>query len=103
MLTVDHDDKDMWDIATNVPKVSKPVAVVALILNMILPGCGTMMAACLTDSQVISKTQMFIAFVQTFTAFFLIGYVFALVWSVLIIIKAFKQPLQGNQEQSNRI
>tara|TARA_B110000503_G_C6910280_1_gene314375 strand:- start:320 stop:436 length:117 start_codon:yes stop_codon:yes gene_type:complete len=38
-----------------VPKVSKPVAIIAAILNLIIPGCGTLMAACAAHDNV-SKT-----------------------------------------------
>ena len=90
LLSVENDDRDMWDIATNVPKVSKPIAVAACVCNFIFPGSGTMLAACLTESVTVSKTQLTVALMQAITAFILIGYVFAFGWSVLILLKAFK-------------
>ena len=46
----------MIRLASNVPKVSKTVAVFVVILNLIFPGAGTILAACCTDKYAISKT-----------------------------------------------
>jgi len=45
----------MWAIVSNVPQVSKPIAVIQAVLNFILPGLGTMVAACASEKSV-SKT-----------------------------------------------
>ena len=45
-MVLDDVDKQVWDLVTNVPSVSKPVAVVAAVLNVFLPGFGTFVAAC---------------------------------------------------------
>ena len=48
LTTVDNDDKDMVEILTNVPRVSLPIAFASLFFNLLLPGSGTMLAACST-------------------------------------------------------
>ena len=45
----------MWSLMTNVPKVSKPIAIIAAILNLVVPGLGTLFAACCAHDNV-SKT-----------------------------------------------
>ena len=45
-MAVDHNDKLMWELVSNVPYVSKPVAVICIILNFIVPGLGSLVAAC---------------------------------------------------------
>ncbi len=50
------DDDLIWSKLKNVPKVSKPLAVFAGVLNVILPGFGTITAACATPESTVSKT-----------------------------------------------
>ena len=56
-MVVDEVDKQVWDMVSNVPSVSKPVAFVSAGFNVILPGFGTMIAACAATENV-SKTQL---------------------------------------------
>ena len=58
VLTVDMQDERIWQLLTDVPLVSKPLAVVFFILNVILPGFGTMFAACAHQGEYVSKTQI---------------------------------------------
>ena len=77
----------MWELMTNVPKISKNIAYVCAVLNVVIPGLGTLVAACSAQDNV-SKTQMGIALLQFLTAVFLIGFVFACYWSYLVVVKA---------------
>ena len=54
-MLIDDSDKQVYYLVSNVPHVSKPVAVVQAILNFLLPGLGTMVAACASETNV-SKT-----------------------------------------------
>ena len=85
---MNDEDKYFFEICTNVPKVSKMVSIICLILNLILPGSGTLLAACVAQTETVSKGQLCLAFFQLITAFILIGFIFALIWSVLIVKKA---------------
>ena len=55
-MKVDDNDKIAWDLITNVPMVAKPVAVIQAVFNLILPGFGTMIAACANNNGTVSKT-----------------------------------------------
>lgn len=55
LIAVDETDKMVWGLISDVPKVSKPVAIIAAILNLIVPGAGTLTAACAAHDNV-SKT-----------------------------------------------
>ncbi len=57
MLVVDDVDKQVWDLVTNVPSVSKPIAIGSAVVNVIIPGFGTMIAAC-ASSDTVSKVQL---------------------------------------------
>ena len=54
-MAVDETDRMVWGLITDVPKVSKPVAIISGILNLVIPGAGTLMAACAAHDNV-SKT-----------------------------------------------
>ena len=43
---IDAEDSKIWEMVSNVPLVSKPIAILALFLNFIIPGVGTILAAC---------------------------------------------------------
>lgn len=45
-MIVDSVDKKIWEMITDVPFVSKFVAVICAILNLLLPGLGTSVSAC---------------------------------------------------------
>ena len=54
-MVVDDIDRQVWALVSNVPYVTKPVAIIAAILNFFLPGFGTMIAAC-AATDTVSKT-----------------------------------------------
>ena len=87
VLVIDDVDKQVYEMATNVPHVSKPVAGICVLLNLVFPGFRTLIAACAASDNV-SKTQMGIALVQFLTTFFLVGFIFAQYWSYLIVTKS---------------
>ena len=55
VMVIDDVDKQVYEMATNVPHVTKPVAIVCVLLNLIFPGFGTLVAACAASDNV-SKT-----------------------------------------------
>ena len=61
---------------------------IAAILNLILPGFGTMIASCSTQGA-ISKTQLAVGFIQFLTTYILIGWIWSIYWGYLIAMKAF--------------
>ena len=95
VATISNDDRETWELLCNVPLVGKACAVICAILNCILPGSGTFVAACYTEDDHVSKVQMSIAVVQFLTTFFLIGWLLSIFWAYLIIVKAFKLNLKS--------
>ena len=75
------------------PYVGKPVAIIAAILNIILPGFGTALAACMANDNV-SKTQLVIGLIQFLTSFVLIGWIWSIYWGYLLVMKAMDQQSQ---------
>ena len=87
VLRVDDHDRDVWLMIQNVPKVPKIASFICTVVNILLPGFGTMLAACLTNDYT-SKVQLAVGLFQFLSSFLLIGYVWALYWSYLIITKS---------------
>lgn len=56
ILVRNQDDDLIWEKLKNVPKLSKPIAIFCAVINIILPGTGTIVAACMTEEETISKT-----------------------------------------------
>ena len=86
-MVVDDVDRQVWALVSNVPYVTKPVAIIAAILNFLLPGFGTMIAAC-ASNETVSKTQLTIALIQFLTSVVLIGWIWAIYWGYLLVMKA---------------
>ena len=55
VLVVDENDKLFWFYVTNVPKMPIHFAALAAVLNLLIPGLGTIFCACYTETYV-SKT-----------------------------------------------
>ena len=50
IVEMTRDDQELWDIITNVPELSKLVAVICAVLNCVWPGSGTVLAGLLPDT-----------------------------------------------------
>ena len=88
VMKVDEVDMQFWLLVTDVPQVTKPVAVIQAFLNFLIPGLGSAVAACATQNGNVSKTQLGVAFVQFLTGLMLVGWIWAIYWSYLIVLKA---------------
>ena len=94
MLTPDPVDKLFWELITCVPLVSQNIAYTAGIMNIIIPGFGTILAACWTKTDgPVSKAQICIGILQFLTSFFVIGWIWSMYWGYLIYIQ------QKNEDQ----
>lgn len=60
-MVVDSVDKKIWEMVAEVPLVSKFVGVISAVLNVLLPGFGTLVTACAAQDSLVSKTQLGIA------------------------------------------
>ena len=87
MLTVSDADLRVWELCTDVPELQNIWAYVCFGLNLLLPGTGTMLCACLGDKN-LNKTQLGIGFVQLLTSVYLIGWIFSIYWGYLIVLKS---------------
>ena len=57
-MVVSEEDRHIWSLITEVPKLSTKNAYACAILNIFLPGIGTVVASCSSDG-IVSKTQLF--------------------------------------------
>ena len=73
---------------TDVPVVHNIMSYICLALNIIVPGIGTVLAACLGDSYAANKSQIVIGFLQLLTAIYIFGWAWSIYWGALIIQKS---------------
>ena len=88
VIAADLRDSEFWLLIKHVPKNTQTIAGIGLVLNIILPGFGTLLSACMDQKDGVSKVHMFIALLQTLTAVFLIGWIWAIYWSYLIFMES---------------
>ena len=100
VIAVDEKDQAVWNLITDVPRVGSPMHVVLLILNIIIPGLGTMIVSCYTEKW--SKTLFAIGVFQLFLAYILIGWIFSIYWGWLIFQKSTKDPVEIDNFLDNR-
>ena len=90
ILVRNQEDDLIWEKVKNVPKLTKPIAAVCSIFNVILPGTGTIIAACMTEETLISKTQVLVGFMQFLLSILIIGYFWSWYWAYLLFAKSFE-------------
>ena len=59
ILVIDDIDRQIFELVSIMPQLSKPMAWFSGIINLVLPGFGTMMATCSTG-ETVSKTHFLI-------------------------------------------
>ncbi len=76
-----------WEKYKNmIPTTSKVISIVILILNIIWPGLGTCIMACLAR-QFCFETLV-IALLQFLLAICVIGWIWSIIWGVLCLLKS---------------
>ena len=73
-----------WELVTDVPHLSNMWSYVCAVLNLIIAGSGSMLAAILGDAN-INKTQLGVGFMQLLTSIYLFGYIWSAYWAYLIV------------------
>ena len=81
-------DAELWEIMADVPLMTGVMPYIIFLLNVVLPGSGTMLAACVGYSHSWSKTQLFVGCLQMMTAIFIIGWLWSIWWGIKIIAKS---------------
>ena len=89
MTTVSQSDMRVWELVSDVPKLSVPMAYGCAVLNVILAGSGTILAAYLGDPN-LNKTQIIVGLLQMLTSVYLIGWFLSIYWAYKLIMLAGK-------------
>ena len=87
LLNVNNQDLRVWELVTQVPQVSNIWAYLCFALNVILPGVGTMLVACIGDVNM-NKTQLAVGLAQLLTSVYLLGWFISIYWGYLIVQKS---------------
>ena len=89
VMKADEQDKRVLEIALDMPKTHKIVAVLCFCVNFVIPGAGTVFASLCTYSETVPKTQLAIGFLQFITSWVIIGWILSIFWGYLILLKAY--------------
>ena len=103
MMLASDADKELWSIVEDVPRLTAAWPYLTLILNVILPGIGTMIIACVGYQGPWSKTQLTVGILQSLTSVFLIGWIWSIWWGVKIVRKSLEdqQQVQNYLDKTN--
>jgi hypothetical protein len=70
-----------------IPRLHSPWHIICLLLNVIIPGLGTVVGASMSESKGIRNTGYLCGMLQFLTSFLFIGWVWSVVWGVLIFTR----------------
>jgi hypothetical protein len=74
-------------LSDNVPTVTRsPIGILALILNIVLPGIGTIVAGVIAKESMVR--DIIIGVLQLVLSGLLIGWIWSVIWGVLIFQKS---------------
>ena len=97
--TISQSDLRVWELVSDVPKLSIPWAYACAILNVILAGSGTILSSYLGDAN-LNKTQLIVGLLQMLTSVYLVGWFLSIYWAYKLIMAAGKsgdKPLTNGQ------
>lgn len=89
-----QDTKKLMPFGESIPKLSIPNAIICLFLNTILPGFGTFYGAIFSGEHFCFN--FLVGFLQILTTPLIIGYFWAILWSVVVLMEA------ANDDELNR-
>ena len=89
VMRADEQDKRVLEIALDMPKTHKVIAVLCFCINFVIPGFGTIIASLCTYSDTVPKTQLAIGALQFVTSWVIIGWIISIFWGYLILLKAY--------------
>lgn len=84
-----NNNQSWWEKTKNhLPTLSRGLAIFILVLNIIVPGLGTACLSCIGGS---CKTEhLIIAVLQFVLAWIVIGWIWSILWGLLLLMKASK-------------
>lgn len=74
------------EIKGHIPSLSMVLAIVILILNIILPGIGTLCFCCLDKGNLVE--HLVIGLLQFFLCWTIVAWVWSICWGVFVVMKA---------------
>ena len=75
-----------FELLSQVPIVHNIPSYIICAFNIILPGVGTCISACLADRYVSNKTQLIVGVFQFLTAYIIFGWIWSIYWGYLIVL-----------------
>ena len=94
MMVASEADSQLWEIISDVPRLSGVWPYLVFVFNIILPGVGTLITSCVGYSGPWSKTQLSVGLLQFGTSIFIIGWVWSIWWAFKILAKALQDKAE---------
>lgn len=70
----------------HLPVLSKTIAIIILVINILFPGIGTMLLSCIGGQFKIE--HIYVGLAQFLLAICVIGWIWSILWGVLLIMKS---------------
>jgi hypothetical protein len=93
-------DRELWNLITEMPKVNLILAWISLALNIFFPGSGSAVVGCVGSNSRMNKSLIVVGFVQFCVSYAFVGWVWSVYWGYLIVKKAMSRPA-GTEDVSN--
>ncbi len=88
ITTISDADRRVWELVSDVPKLSLLKAYGCGLVNFIFSGVGTIASSFLGEEPGVNKTQLIVGLLQMMTSVYLIGWMLSIYWGYKIIMKA---------------
>jgi len=81
-------DRRVWELVSDVPKLSLLKAYGCAVVNVIFSGVGTIASSFLGEEPGVNKTQLLVGILQLMTSVYLIGWLLSIYWAYKLVMKA---------------
>ena len=95
ITTISDADRRVWELVSDVPKLSLLKAYGCGLANVIFSGVGTIASSFWGEEPGVNKTQLIVGLLQLMTSVYLIGWLLSIYWGYKIIMKA--KPSKGGE------
>jgi len=85
LLTLQDDDSRVVELLTKIPVLPEFSALCCSVVNVLLPGIGTIFATLITTRECNYSTQLVIGLLQLLTCIYIVGWLWSIYWGYLMI------------------
>ena len=80
---------EKWDeLRSHIPVLTKGIAIVVLIMNIIIPGSGTLLFICLGINKNYTTEYLIVGLLQFVLTILLVGWIWSIIWGIFALQKS---------------